>query len=252
MPSSERSSETKREDSASTESAEERTSRSQSPRAEPPSCDLCGWRPATALKLHSVTGLVLFWRWHTIELTCCRSCGTAAYNECQRQTLLKGWWGIVAPAATLVAFVGNFKRFSVIRDLGEPRERHPRSNAPWAAPAVGSKPWWKRPMSLIATAVVLLTAYLYVDGLLKEFPSPPNSSSSVPADSSGTPNVGESGYLGSCWRLGTATQATEVGCATGGSLWRVVREIPSANGAAACGSRPSLIAEEWYLCLDAM
>ena len=119
-------------------------------------CAFCGWGPAKRVKFNSVIGIIIWWRWSTVDAVFCRECGTFVYNQEQASTLVKGWWGIIAPVANLVAFIGNFARYRAIRNLPEPVGKCWQVPSLVPFPLYGAKPWWKR----IAVWVVVVLALL--------------------------------------------------------------------------------------------
>lgn len=74
------------------------------PAVRPPfvgECDLCGWAPAAPIKLRRVTGAVIWHSRYIAEPELCRLCADGFFAESQAQTLMKGWWGVVAPLVNL-------------------------------------------------------------------------------------------------------------------------------------------------------
>ena len=137
-----------------------------SDRVDADPCSLCGFAPAVRVKFHTVTGLVIVWRWGTLDGLLCRRCGEAMYNESQRSTLLKGWWGIIAPIATVVAFLGNLSRIGIVRRLPEPQFRVPGASTLLPHPMLFCKAWFKRPASLLSSGFALLVVAFIVASLV--------------------------------------------------------------------------------------
>lgn len=222
-------------------------------------CDICGWGPARPVTFHSVTGMILFWRWGTFQATVCRECGLSFYNEHQRSTLLKGWWGLIAPIATVVAFIGNLGSVGAIKKLGAPSGRHPNARTLTPVPLMFRTPWFKRPLSLIATAVAGIIIVAIVSSLVTpsnrqtyQTPSPsvtsipvPSTLPSAPQASSG-PNSGGAGLVGTCWEdVAGTTQVRQVPCGTTED-WIGTLEVQVAS---ACGSDYLTEDNGWSLCL---
>ena len=214
-------------------------------------CDICGWGPARPVSLNSVTGLIIFWRWFSFRATVCRDCGMSMYNETQRSTLLKGWWGVIAPAATVVAFLGNLARIGAIKKLPKPQGRYPGAYTLSPLPLHSSVSWWKRPASLIATAVALFIIFIFASAALT-----PKNSTGVGTPSgvtSSTPPAsgyaGNSGMINSCWEDVDSTNLKQVDCSSPTTTWKVTREVPFSSGPASCQSDYMAQGTQWYLCL---
>jgi hypothetical protein len=158
-------------------------------------CELCGWGPAAPTKFNSVTGLVILWKWSTLKAPMCRRCGIAMYNESQRSTLLKGWWGVIAPIATIIAFLSNAARVRAVRRLPEPKSRALGAVTPFSEPIAFSRPWYSRPASLVATAAALLIITIVALVLLVPTPG----------------NLEQPATVGSCWSFDEGV-GTEVDC----------------------------------------
>jgi hypothetical protein len=205
-------------------------------------CDICGWGPAAPVKYNSVTGLLLFWRWKTLTATLCTFCGEAMYHEAQHSSFTKGWWGLIAPLANIIAVLGNRGAVASIRKLPLPQGRYAGTYAPSPVPLLFANTWWKRPAPLIATAAAALIALLVV-GSMASSPT----SAATPRPSSTTPGLSEavastaptapevpsgSGLVGTCWAdvVGT-TQVQQVPCNDSTADWTIVSEHSSA---AAC------------------
>lgn len=212
-------------------------------------CDICGWGPATDVTFNSVTGLILFWRWFTFRATLCHLCGVAMYNENQRSTLLKGWWGIIAPIATVIAFILNISRVGSIKRLPLPQGRYPGAVTLSRAPLLFSTPWWKRPASLLATGVALFFIASIVSSILVESSSPStNRPPSSPSSNNSGVNSGNSGLLNACFTEVEGNQLQDVDCSSSLVNWRGSREVPTPSGATEC---PMGYVREgsWDICL---
>lgn len=162
-------------------------------------CDMCGWGPATQVKFNTVVGLIIFWRWSTLDAKLCRGCGEAAYNDSQGSTLLKGWWGIIAPFANLIAFFLNLSRVVQVRALSRPVGRYLGANTLLMHPLPPVTPWYKRPASVVASIAALSIVGLVIAALLV-----PAASSSISSEPTLTTcikggNVEESCAPGTTW-----------------------------------------------------
>lgn len=185
-------------------------------------CQICGWGPATEAKFNTVTGLILLWRWGTLEGRFCRYCGEAAYNEAQGSTLLKGWWGVIAPLATVVAFLGNLSRIGTIRRQGEPVGRA-NTYTPLTTPMHFSKAWFKRPASVIATVVAFAIIGFII--AVAVAPSSGMSSSNGGNTSSGLANA----PVGSCWTLNSDESYSQLDCSYPSADVVVTASVTSAD-----------------------
>lgn len=218
-------------------------------------CDICGWGPATQVTFNSVTGIILFWRWHTFDAKLCHFCGIAMYNESQRNTLLKGWWGIIAPLATVVAFLGNLGRVGAVKRLPLPQGRCPSVYALVPVPLIHSKAWFKSPASLIATAVALVIVVSIVSSILSPPRSPGSPSTTTPApatddnssvDSPSESSGGVSGLLNTCWQDSAGTQVEEVACGSSAADWVAYTETQDPS---ICSASYLDADGGWYVCL---
>lgn len=181
-----------------------------------PACSLCGYMPAAKVKFNSVAGLVLFWQWRTTEAYFCRRCGEAMYNEAQASTLLKGWWGIVAPVATIVAFVANAGRVFAVRRLEEPSTRSSGAYSLLSQPIRFSRPWFTRPASMLASILALTIIGFVVVGLV--------STSGAPT------SVVKPTVVGSCWREVSDGTLGKVECSDDRAAYRVYMSVADPSG----------------------
>jgi hypothetical protein len=147
------------------------------------------------VKFSTVVGLVIFWRWGTLNATLCRSCGEAAYNDSQGSTLLKGWWGLIAPFGNLIAFFLNMSRIGKVRALSKPVGRYPGAHTLLTHPLPQSTPWYKRPASMVASVIALSIVGFIIAALLQPVVSTSTSSSSNATEFVDVPPVG------SCWSV---------------------------------------------------
>lgn len=233
-------------------------------------CDMCGWGPATNVKFNSVTGLIIFWRWFTFEAKLCRFCGIAMYNENQRNTLVKGWWGILSFFATIFAFFSNLSQSRQIHKLSQPQGRYPGAYSLSPVPLAFSTPWWKRPSALLSSAIALGIVTFFLVGILDEASRTGTASTSPTSTSqtdSNTPNGGDrpqnlTGYVGTCWTE-TGIQSLEVvSCSDTRADWIVAFEerarstIPGETNCSSDsymplnweGDEPAI----WDLCLNSL
>lgn len=120
-------------------------------------CDMCGSAPARRVTLRSITGLILLWRSRKTSLDLCRTCGTSAFREIQSETLIKGWWGIIAIYANVVVALMNvFAWRGHQTGLPAPQRRDPDVVAPFP-PGLGlAGPVFKRPPVLLASGAAII------------------------------------------------------------------------------------------------
>jgi hypothetical protein len=80
-------------------------------------CRQCGVTPAVRVSLHSVAPGGLRARSTVHNALLCRACGLATYKQVQRETLRRGWWGVLAPFANLRALTRNHTEKVFLRRL---------------------------------------------------------------------------------------------------------------------------------------
>ncbi len=146
-------------------------------------CTFCGWGPARPVTFNSVIGIIIWWRWSTVSAVLCRECATFVYNQEQASTLVKGWWGIIAPVANVVAFVGNWGRYRMVKRFPEPVGKCWHAPALVPFPLYGARPWWERIGPLLVVGL-LIALGLWI-GISVALSSPATSSAASPGTSSG-------------------------------------------------------------------
>jgi len=126
-------------------------------------CTICGWWPAAPLRLRWTTGLIFVWSVTTVVQTLCRRCGDSVYADLQARSLVRGWWGLLAPVANLVNLARNAAAIGAHRRLPEAEYRSPEVRTPSLWPSVAT-PVTSRPGPLLATttAVGILVLFLVV------------------------------------------------------------------------------------------
>jgi len=220
-------------------------------------CDLCGWGPAERVKFNSVSGLIIFMRWYTFEAKACKICARAMYDENQRNTLTKGWWGIFSFFATIYAFFSNMAAIRGTRSLGPPVGRYPGAYTISPIPLVLSKQWFKRPSAIIASIIALgIVAFI---GLAAVTPTNSNTSPSGTTNQQGGNNSNTEPSIydlqGTCLGEDSSGQFFEAACNSSSADW-IITLILSARtyGPEDCRSDDSLIAganQEYLVCVDA-
>jgi len=175
-------------------------------------CDLCGWGPADRVKFNSVSGFVIFMRWYTFEAKLCKFCARSMYDENQRNTLTKGWWGIFSFFATIYAFFSNMSTIARTRSLGAPTGRYPGAFTISPIPLVASKQWFKRPSAIISSLVALgIAASIGIAAV-----TPTNRS-----ESSGTTQTTINDLQGICLTEDSTGRLSEVNCDSTATDWIV-------------------------------
>ncbi|MGH9251998.1 MAG: J domain-containing protein [Acidimicrobiales bacterium] len=190
-------------------------------------CDLCGCHPAHPVTLRGVTGMVLFWRWQAFRAELCRSCGVGMFREVQAASLVKGWWGLIAPLANIVALSGNLLEYWRIKASPAPAARDPQVVTPLPGPVTPGRPVLGRAGPWAAVSVVAVVAVGLISSLA---PSQGDSARTPPApatDSAVGTCLDREGFTVSCadvdatWRITSmgpgcaSTQATFEDVATG-------------------------------------
>lgn len=128
-------------------------------------CQFCGWGPATEVKFHSVLGIIIWWRWSTIQARLCRECGSFVYHGEQAKTLVTGWWGLLAPLVNVIAFVSNMIRYRSIKALPAPQGKSPEILSLVPVPMFGVRPWFTRPGPVIVGGLVLAFTVWVIAGI---------------------------------------------------------------------------------------
>lgn len=149
-------------------------------------CELCGWCPARGVTYYSVTGVIIWWRWSRIHMRLCRDCSRAAFHESQARTMARGWWGLLAPLASLAALFLNLVSYRQTRSLPAPTGRDSDQHSPLPLPLAAS-PVWVRPLPLIATAIAV--AIVVAVGLSIYSSRPPSRDASGEVTTGGSQSV---------------------------------------------------------------
>lgn len=117
-------------------------------------CAQCGWWPAGSIRMRWITGLVLAWSSTPVHATLCRLCADSTYADVQARTLARGWWGLLAPLAVVVAYVRN------LAAVHEHRRRVPTPE--YRSPDVRTPLEWPTLPRPLASRVAPVTATLAV------------------------------------------------------------------------------------------
>lgn len=218
-------------------------------------CDLCGWGPAEKIKFNSVSGFIIFMRWYTFEAKVCKFCARAMYDENQRKTLTKGWWGIFSFFATFYAFFSNMTALRGIRSLGTPEGRYPGAYTISPIPLVLSTKWYKRPSAIIASLVAL--GVIASIGIGAATPTSSNAPSSTTNQRGGSNTNTEPTIYdlqGTCLSEDSSGQFTEASCDSSSADWYITLVLSAVKFVPEdCKSDDSLIAgknQEYIVCID--
>lgn len=111
-------------------------------------CEVCGRAPATSLRLRCVTGLVVLFSVRTENHIVCRDCGIARFRQVGAESMVTGWWGLVAYFANLVVLAGNYLQRRRLNALGRPY------GDPARPPLRAGRRLWARPATLVTAAVL--------------------------------------------------------------------------------------------------
>jgi hypothetical protein len=80
-------------------------------------CQQCSATPAVRVSLHSVAPGGVRARSTVHNALLCRACGLATHKRVQRETMRRGWWGVLAPFANLRAITRNHTEKVFLRRL---------------------------------------------------------------------------------------------------------------------------------------
>lgn len=83
-------------------------------------CSVCGAAPAKVLKLRRCVGMLIAWRWWSVDQPFCRDHGLEAAKSWLGQTFLMGWWGFISFFANIVAVLFDLVALSQASSLGPP------------------------------------------------------------------------------------------------------------------------------------
>ena len=66
-------------------------------------CSVCGASPAKILKLRRCVGMLIVWRWWSLDQPFCREHGQEAAKSWLGQTFAMGWRGVIGFFANIAA-----------------------------------------------------------------------------------------------------------------------------------------------------
>lgn len=189
-------------------------------------CDLCGCRPAQPVTFRRITGMVLFWQRYLFQAELCRSCGVGMFREMQSSTMIRGWWGLIAPLANVAALVANLGQYSRISRAPQPRSRDPHVVTPPPGPVPPGRPVFCRmgPWLALGVVTVILVA---VAGNLG---STSDGSRTSPGDTRD-----DDGAIGTCMDSGGFI----VSCADVDAVCRITNEGPTCASTQAAFEDPA-------------
>lgn len=81
-------------------------------------CAACGATPAQVLKLRRCVGMLVAWKWISLDQPFCREHGQEAAKSWLGQTVVMGWWGIISFFANFVAVGFDLVALSQASSLG--------------------------------------------------------------------------------------------------------------------------------------
>jgi len=119
-------------------------------------CMVCGRGPAEHVKLRSVVGMVIAFRWSHVEGRFCRDCGTAMSREVLNKTLLTGWWGLISFFTNWYAVFVDTKALWRFRNMPEP------IGAPRATPLAAGKSLLARAGVYVGVVAMLIAGTILV------------------------------------------------------------------------------------------
>jgi hypothetical protein len=151
------------------------------PRGRPPlahECLFCGSTPAAHIAFRKVTGLALGHRVEGLSEAFCRACGLSMWREAQASTCVRGWWGVLAWARTLLVLRSNLSARRTLRRLAPAESRDPDVRTPLFEPAPPVRPVPRRPAVWAACAGALVVVGTLLPAALAPGPEAP---ATVPA-----------------------------------------------------------------------
>ena len=86
-----------------------------------PTCAACGASPAQVLKLRRCVGMVVAWKWYSLDQPLCRDHGREAAKSWLGQTVALGWWGLISFFANIVAVGFDLVALSQASSLPAPQ-----------------------------------------------------------------------------------------------------------------------------------
>ncbi|WP_433041531.1 hypothetical protein [Dactylosporangium sp. CS-033363] len=144
------------------------------PQLAPPvlRCRFCASVPAVDGGFQAVQNITVWIRVRTVQGPFCRDCGTAVFRHMQQQTLMLGWYGILAPFAAL-ALLLNLLRSDKVHALPAPG---PAPDGGSRRPMDAGKPLYARPKAVIGfiLPIVLLVALIAIAVVTGDAGPPPS------------------------------------------------------------------------------
>ena len=165
----------------------------------PGECMFCGHGPATLIELHQGIGLIITRRKGVVRINACKGCAKAMFRQVQNDTLIKGWWGIIAFFANIGYVLHNLGTLSTISSMAEPRPPLEPLLVPLAHPMPPGRPLLRR-----AGVWISVIAFVIAGAIIAGHNA--NSSNSAASSSSASTASGTSGSSGSSGASGATTQ----------------------------------------------
>lgn len=153
-------------------------------------CRQCTATPAVRVSLHSVAPGGLRARSTVHNALLCRTCGLATYQRVQRETLRRGWWGVLAPFANLRAITRNHTEKVFLRRLEPSVPRQHRRAARLTQRAEGAENYGGWAGNRMAAWLTALAAIALIVGIVLptgNAPEQPTPHGSVAASTVTTP-----------------------------------------------------------------
>ncbi|MFE6857256.1 hypothetical protein [Nocardia sp. NPDC057668] len=126
-------------------------------------CRYCGATPAVHVDLRGHRAFIIFMQFLRSPGPFCRDCGLATSRRLTEQSLILGWWGIMSLFINPITMLINVAAHKRVAELPPPIPGSPRR------PMDPGKPLMRRPLPILATAVVgipiVLFALLFVVSL---------------------------------------------------------------------------------------
>jgi putative hemolysin len=187
-------------------------------------CALCGCAPARDLTVRVTTGLVLLWRWRRMTIHACRGCADRVYADAQATSLVRGWWGIIAPLANVVNLVRNKLAVTMHRRaIGATGMRAPEVVSPISEPLRYRT--YLRPLPILATIVAaVVLASLASSEWARIHPQPVGGTLPAPA-------VARSSPIGTC----LSAPGLPVPCSDSSASFRIMMQVAAATDCDSAG-----------------
>lgn len=187
-------------------------------------CDMCGSAPAARISLRTVIGLFFLHRNNQLDFELCKPCGRSMFREAQSATLIRGWWGVVAPWLNIVILVQNVYKIRSHSRMNAPRSRDPEVMTPFPPGIPLARPVASRLGPWLATlAFLAVVGAIVIDAV------------EAPAEQSPLTR-----QIGTC----VASEGRAVECDDATAAYRIVEWVYLAKS---CGSMAVLTSSEGFM-----